>query len=190
MTDLAVPVAEALDVKTLLDVLARAKAGDFTARMPLEWTGVAGKVADSLNDMIIANQGLENELARVSRVVGKQGELSQRLVLGGHSQGWAGSVESVNSLIEALVRPPARCSASSARSPAATSARRSRPTCAGEMLELKNTDQRDGRPAQRLRLRAHPGGARGGHRGQARPGGGRDHRGRAASGRTSPTTST
>ena len=59
--------------------------------MPLEWTGLAGKVADGFNDVIIANQALEAELARVSRVVGKQGELSQRVALGGSTRGWSGS---------------------------------------------------------------------------------------------------
>ena len=58
--------------------------------MPLEWTGVAGKVADGLNDVIIANQALGAELARVSQVVGKQGRLSQRVVLGGWTQSWSG----------------------------------------------------------------------------------------------------
>ena len=51
----------------LLRVLAQVKAGDFTARMPLEWTGVAGKVADGLNDVIIADQALGAELARRER---------------------------------------------------------------------------------------------------------------------------
>jgi hypothetical protein len=78
--------ADAVDAKILLSVLAKIKEGDFTARMPLDWTGVAGKIADGLNDVIIANQALGAELARVSRVVGKQGELSQRVVLGGASQ--------------------------------------------------------------------------------------------------------
>ena len=76
MPDSAVAVADALDPTVLLSVLAQVKRGDFSARMPLEWTGVAGKVADGLNDVIIANQALAAELARVSRVVGKQGELS------------------------------------------------------------------------------------------------------------------
>ena len=44
---------------------------------------MAGKVADGLNDVIVANQALGTELARVSEVVGKQGKLSQRVVLGG-----------------------------------------------------------------------------------------------------------
>jgi len=73
--------------------------------MPLEWTGVAGKVADGFNDVIIANEALGAELARVSDVVGKQGKLSQRVVLGGAAQSWSKSVQSVNSLIDDLVRP-------------------------------------------------------------------------------------
>jgi hypothetical protein len=105
MTESSVPSTDCVDGKVLLDVLAKLKVGDFTARMPLEWTGVAGKVADSHNDVIIANQSLENELARVSREVGKEGELSQRAVRGGPAHGWAGTLVSVNSLIDALVRP-------------------------------------------------------------------------------------
>jgi hypothetical protein len=73
---------EVLDPGVLLSVLSQLKSGDFTARMPLEWTGVAGKIADGLNDVIIANQALGAELARVSDVVGKQGKLSQRVIGG------------------------------------------------------------------------------------------------------------
>src|ERR1039457_1880531 len=103
MSDSTLAAAEAVDAKVLLNVLAQVKGGDFSARMPLDWTGLPGKVADGFNDVIIANQVLEAELARVSRVVGKQGELSQRVVLGGSTRSWSGSVESVNSLIDALV---------------------------------------------------------------------------------------
>ena len=86
MTDSPVPPTDCVDGKVLLDVLAKVKVGDFTARMPLEWTGVAGKVADSLNEVIIANQTLEKELARVSRVVGTGG---RALTARGH--GWLGA---------------------------------------------------------------------------------------------------
>ena len=98
MSDPAVAITDSVDsvdMKVLLQVLAQVKAGDFAARMPIEWTGVAGKVADGLNDVIIANHALEQELARVSQVVGKNGKLSQRLVLGGWTQSWSRSVESV-----------------------------------------------------------------------------------------------
>ena len=46
MTNSAVDIADSIDAKVLLGVLAQVNGGDFTARMPLDWTGVAGKVAD------------------------------------------------------------------------------------------------------------------------------------------------
>ena len=65
---------DAAGVKILLKVLADVKGGDFSARLPFEWTGVAGRIADGVNDVIVANEGLGAELARVSRVVGEEGE--------------------------------------------------------------------------------------------------------------------
>ena len=133
------PSPTPVDPKVLLSVLAQVKAGDFTARMPLEWTGVAGKVADGLNDVIIANQALEAELARVSEVVGKQGRLSQRVVLGGSAQSWSGSVESVNNLIEALVRPTSEMQRVIGAVADGDLSKKVTVDVHGEMLELKNT---------------------------------------------------
>ena len=79
----------AVDEAVLLRVLSEVKNGDFSVRMPLDWTGVAGKIADGLNDVIAANQTLGAELARVSRVVGKEGKLSQRVALRGSDRVWS-----------------------------------------------------------------------------------------------------
>ncbi|MGI8609766.1 MAG: HAMP domain-containing protein [Candidatus Dormibacteria bacterium] len=103
-------ISDTIDPAVLLSIMARVRAGDFSARMPMEWTGVAGKIADTLNDVIESNQRLEKELERVSRVVGKEGKIGQRVTLGGVNGGWAGSVESVNTLIEDLVRPTSEMS--------------------------------------------------------------------------------
>ncbi|HEV1998816.1 MAG TPA: HAMP domain-containing protein, partial [Candidatus Dormibacteraeota bacterium] len=103
-------ISDPVDPAVLLNILAKVRAGDFSARMPVEWTGVAGKIADTLNDVIESNQRLEKELERVSRVVGKEGKIGQRVTLGGVSGGWSGSVESVNTLIEDLVRPTSEMS--------------------------------------------------------------------------------
>ncbi len=132
-------LTDAIDVKVLLSVLAQVKGGDFTARMPLEWTGVAGKAADGLNDVIIANQALAAELARVSRVVGKQGELSQRVVAGAWSQCWSGSVESVNSLIDSLVRPTSEMQRVIGAVADGDLSKKVSADVRGEMLDLKNT---------------------------------------------------
>jgi len=133
------PVADTIDVKVLLQFLAQVKAGDFTARMPLEWTGVAGKVADGLNEVIIANEAIGAELERVSRVVGKQGELSQRVVLGGWTQSWAKSVESVNSMIDDLVRPTVEMQRVIGAVADGDLTKKVSVEVRGEMLELKNT---------------------------------------------------
>ena len=92
-------LTEDIDAGIMLTVLAQVKGGDFAARMPLDWSGLAGEIARSVNDVIIANQSLEAELARVSQVVGTEGKLSQRLMLGGWAQSWSGSAASVNSLL-------------------------------------------------------------------------------------------
>jgi CheY-like chemotaxis protein/HAMP domain-containing protein len=139
MSDATEPVSDLVDPKVLLGVLAQVKFGDFTARMPLEWTGVAGKVADGLNDVIIANQALEAELARVSEVVGEQGRLSQRVVLGGSAQSWSGSVQSVNNLIEALVRPTSEMQRVIGAVADGDLSKKVAAEVHGEMLELKNT---------------------------------------------------
>ncbi len=139
MLDSAEPIADSVDPTVLLSVLAQVKFGDFSARMPREWTGVAGKVADGLNDVIIANQALEAELARVSQMVGEEGRLSQRVVLGGSAQSWSGSVQSVNNLIEALVRPTSEMQRVIGAVADGDLSKKVAVEVHGEMLELKNT---------------------------------------------------
>ena len=97
---------EQLDSKQLLAALMAFKRGDFSAQLPDDWTGVAGKIADTFNDVIRINERLTNELARISRVVGKEGRIRQRASLGEASGSWAEAMESVNNLIEDLVHPP------------------------------------------------------------------------------------
>ncbi len=139
MSDPAVASAETVDATALLHVLAKIREGDFTARMPLDWTGVAGKVADGLNDVIVANQTLEAELVRVSDVVGKQGRLSQRLTLGGLRGSWSGSVDSVNSLIDDLVRPTSEMQRVIGAVADGDLSKKVVADVRGEMLDLKNT---------------------------------------------------
>jgi HAMP domain-containing protein/CheY-like chemotaxis protein len=98
-------VADELDTDALLEVLAAFAAGDFSARMPQHGTGVAGKIADSLNDVMAKNQRFNEELLRLRQVVGKEGRITQRISPGGATGGWATSVHSVNDLVEDLVRP-------------------------------------------------------------------------------------
>jgi len=101
MTDMA----EQLDVKLLLSTLMALKKGDFSVRMPSEWTGVSGKIADTLNDIIETKQKMVEAVTEVSRVVGREGHLTQRAVVPGTGGGWSTIISSVNTLIDDLVRP-------------------------------------------------------------------------------------
>jgi HAMP domain-containing protein len=94
-----------LDARALLQVLTAVKKGDFSVRLPSGWTGVDGKIADTLNDIIDLLAESTTEMERVSRVVGKEGRLSQRAVLPNAGGAWKNRINAVNHLIEDLVRP-------------------------------------------------------------------------------------
>ena len=70
-----------LDERQLLKVLMAIKKGDFSARMPIDKSGVAGKIADTLNDVIELNERMSREFERINTVVGKEGQDKQLAVL-------------------------------------------------------------------------------------------------------------
>src|SRR5947209_7467801 len=98
-------VADTLDKRELLKILAAFKRGNFSVRMSVEKTGLAGKIVDTLNEVLELNEKMTRELARVSNSVGKEGKINQRASLGGSSGEWSACVESINSLIGDLVQP-------------------------------------------------------------------------------------
>jgi hypothetical protein len=100
-----IELADACEANILLKVLTSLKRGNFSVRMPEEWTGLQDKIADALNEIIDTHERMAKELSRVSREVGRKGQLSQRAALAGAQGGWAGMVDSVNTLIDDLVRP-------------------------------------------------------------------------------------
>jgi HAMP domain-containing protein/CheY-like chemotaxis protein/signal transduction histidine kinase len=97
--------ADRLDQRQLLAALSAFKRGDFSVRLPDDWTGLAGKIADTFNDVIGINQRMARELDRIGQVVGKEGRISQRASLGDVSDCWAEAIGSVNGLIGDLVHP-------------------------------------------------------------------------------------
>ena len=94
-----------LSKPTMLRTLLALKKGDFSARLPLDLPGMDGKIADTFNEVVELNQRMAEELERLSRVVGKEGKISQRAEMGNVSGSWRASVDSVNTLISDLVYP-------------------------------------------------------------------------------------
>jgi CheY-like chemotaxis protein/signal transduction histidine kinase/HAMP domain-containing protein len=97
--------SETLDLRQLLQILTAVKKGDFSVRMPIDHTGLAGKVADTLNAIIESNEQMALELERVSTVVGKEGKLHERAAMGPLEGSWKTSLGSINTLITDLVQP-------------------------------------------------------------------------------------
>ncbi len=84
----------------------RLKQGDARVRLPVEWTGVPGKVADAFNDVVELNERMAEELARLRAGVGKEGKLKQRAELRRRARLLARLRSSrVNALIDDLVHP-------------------------------------------------------------------------------------
>ncbi|MDP9334652.1 MAG: ATP-binding protein [Actinomycetota bacterium] len=139
MTATADTGKDTVDANALLSFLAQVKDGDFTARLPVHWMGLAGKVADGFNEISMVNQAFCAELARVSEVVGKQGKLSQRIERGGLTQRWSGPIESVNSLIDDLVRPTSEMQRVIGAVADGDLSKKVSADVRGEMLDLKST---------------------------------------------------
>ena len=89
----------------MLTVLVDYKNGRFDRRLPSTWTGVMGKMADTMNDILTMSERRADEIDRVCHVVGKEGKLKQWLSVPGVAGGWADEITSLNMLIEDLVSP-------------------------------------------------------------------------------------
>jgi HAMP domain-containing protein/CheY-like chemotaxis protein len=89
----------------ILQSLQRMKDGDFSARLPVTWTGLPGKIADSFNEIVIANEQIAFELKRVGQAVGKEGKTRERIRLEQRRGAWDDMEVSVNTLVEDLLRP-------------------------------------------------------------------------------------
>lgn len=93
------------DTGQLLSALMAFKRGDFSARLPEDWVGVPGKIADTFNAVIEMNERMAHELERIGQVVGKEGRITQRVSIGEVTNSWADAIGSINGLIGDLVRP-------------------------------------------------------------------------------------
>src|SRR5262245_47101403 len=91
--------------KKLLIAMLSFRDGDFAVRMPSDLTGIQGKIADAFNEIVTVSDRRAKETVRVSKVVGKEGKLKQRMSVPEAVGGWADEVAAINMLIDDLVWP-------------------------------------------------------------------------------------
>jgi HAMP domain-containing protein/CheY-like chemotaxis protein/GAF domain-containing protein len=102
----AAPVGQGqIDPLELLHALQAMRGGDFSVRMMRDQDGIAGKIADTFNEIVAANEKMAKELERVGEVVGKEGRTKQRVRFGMQMGAWSEMEGSVNSLIDDLLWP-------------------------------------------------------------------------------------
>ncbi|KQY80281.1 hypothetical protein ASD35_09645 [Pelomonas sp. Root1444] len=91
----------------MLAALSAFRDGDFSVRLPNDWDDVDGQIATAFNQITAQEARIAAEVARLSATVGKEGRLKHRMSLPGAVGGWAAKVESINTLLDDLVRPTA-----------------------------------------------------------------------------------
>src|SRR5665213_1147814 len=93
------------DLQELLFALQAMRSGDFSVRMSGAQEGIAGKIADTFNEIVATNQRMSKELARAREIVGREGKTRHRVKIGLSSGSWSDMEVSVNTLIEDLLWP-------------------------------------------------------------------------------------
>src|SRR5215468_8538731 len=124
-----------------LYALRAVRLGDFSVRLPGDQTGLAGKIADTFNEFVAANERMAHQLERVGQVVGREGKTRQRVRFGLSEGAWGEMETSVNTLIDDLLWPTTQVTR-------AISA-----VAQGDLLQTVRLDV-DGRPLQGEFLRS------------------------------------
>jgi HAMP domain-containing protein/signal transduction histidine kinase/DNA-binding response OmpR family regulator len=94
-----------LDLEELLTALQSMRDGSFTVRMAGDRVGLAGKIADTFNEIVANNQRMAEQLERVGEMVGRQGKTRHRVKLGRSTGSWGEMESSINTLIDDLLWP-------------------------------------------------------------------------------------
>ncbi|WP_173267318.1 HAMP domain-containing protein [Streptomyces pacificus] len=89
----------------LLAALSAMRDGNFRKRLTVSGDGVMAEIAAVYNEVADRNLHLTGELARVRRVVGREGKLTERLAPGACEGSWAAAIEASNELVDDLARP-------------------------------------------------------------------------------------
>ena len=155
-------------VRNIADVTTAVANGDLSKKITVDVRGEILELKNTINTMVDQLNSFASEVTRVAKEVGSEGKLGGQARVEGVAGTWADLTNNVNLMAENLT--------GQVRNIADVT------DCCGERRSIeKNHRRREGRdpgaqihhqhhggPAELLRLRSDPRGARGGHRGQAR----------------------
>src|SRR5947209_1390249 len=96
---------DAQALEQLLAALDAARQGDFSVRLSARRRGIVGEIGAAFNELMNTNARMAKELQRVGRVIGREGRMTERASIGPAGGDWDGMLDSINDLIDDLVRP-------------------------------------------------------------------------------------
>ncbi len=96
---------DAAALNRVLAGLVAMRDGNFRRRLTVSGDGVMTEIAAVFNEVADRNLHLTGELARVRRVVGREGKLTERLETGACEGSWAAAIDASNELVDDLARP-------------------------------------------------------------------------------------
>ena len=99
----ALPTEDQLE--KLLAGLKAVRDGDFSVSISGRRGTLMGEIASAFNDVVQMNARNLEEIQRAARVIGQEGKMTSRLAMGRATGGWATRIETINGLIDDLVRP-------------------------------------------------------------------------------------
>ncbi|WP_425588445.1 HAMP domain-containing protein, partial [Streptomyces tremellae] len=89
----------------LLTALVAMRDGNFRKRLTVTGDDTMAEIAAVFNEVADRNLHLTGEIARVRRMVGREGKLTERLETGTCEGSWATAIDGANALVDDLARP-------------------------------------------------------------------------------------
>ncbi len=92
-------------MQVLLQAIQAIVNGDFSIRLDFSRDKVMTEIAEAYNDVANLNRRVTDEFIRISEVVGREGNMTERASVANLAGGWQIQIESLNSLIVNLAQP-------------------------------------------------------------------------------------
>src|SRR6185503_12272954 len=90
--------------REVVRALRAAQHGNLDVRLPRA-EGIQGEAADAFNALVAVQERRNRDIMRISRVVGREGRVMERLDEESYEGSWREGIRAVNGLIDDLGRP-------------------------------------------------------------------------------------
>jgi len=143
-------------VRNIAEVATAIASGDLSRKITVDVRGEIQQLKETINTMVDQLRSFASEVTRVAREVGTEGKLGGQAAVPGVAGTWKDLTDNVNSMAGNLTGQGPNIAAVATAIANGDLSRKITVDVRGEILELKETINTIGRPAQRLRRRSDP----------------------------------